>query len=78
MPLYDYRCASCGNFREIRPMAESGTPRACPSCGTSCARLLSAPFLAGNDQNGQGGNRRTPQGRVPWRTACGLGCSHVH
>ena len=67
MPFYDYRCASCGNFREIRPMAESGTPRACPGCGASCARLLSAPFLAGNDQNGRGGNRRTEIGRASCR-----------
>jgi putative FmdB family regulatory protein len=78
MPMYDYRCASCGVFREIRPMAESGAPRPCPGCGASCARLLCAPFLAGSEHSGGDGNRRDAHGRVPWRAACGLGCSHAH
>lgn len=78
MPMYDYRCDECGNFREIRPMAESREPRACPTCGTLSQRLLSAPFLAGQDQYGQIPNRPIGQGRVPWRSACAMGCSHSH
>ena len=39
MPMYDYRCTRCGNFREIRPMMESRTPRACPACGDASERV---------------------------------------
>ena len=78
MPLYDYRCASCGDFREFRPMTESRTPQACPDCGAPSARVLSAPFLAGTDSNGRTVNRGQAQARVPWRHACGFGCSHAH
>jgi putative FmdB family regulatory protein len=76
MPMYDYHCARCGGFREIHPMMESRTPRACPACGEASERALSAPFLAGAQQPGRG--RQSGNGRVPWRSACGLGCSHLH
>ena len=78
MPMYDYHCARCGDFREIRPMAESRMPQACPDCGDACDRTLSAPFLARGDQPRPAGRQSPGNGRVPWRTACGLGCSHVH
>jgi putative FmdB family regulatory protein len=84
MPMYDYRCAHCGDFREIRPMLESRTPRACPACGTLAQRVLSAPFLSGQDPYAGSGIRPPPaaaandSGRVHWRSACGLGCTHQH
>lgn len=78
MPMYDYRCTRCGNFREIRPMMESRTPRACPACGDASERVLSAPFLAGGDQQGRVEGRHPSNARVSWRSACGLGCSHSH
>ena len=78
MPFYDYRCDSCGDFREIRPMKESAQAQACPLCGEASERRLSAPFLAGNDSSGQAARPRGDQARVPWRMACGLGCSHSH
>ncbi|MBX9793502.1 MAG: zinc ribbon domain-containing protein [Burkholderiaceae bacterium] len=78
MPTYDYHCASCGDFREIRPMSESRTPQPCPDCGGASERLLSAPFLARGDQPRPAGGNSPGNGRVPWRTACGLGCSHAH
>ncbi len=77
MPFYDYACAACGEFRAIRPMAESSAPQACPGCAAPCARVLSAPFLAGHGSSSgkpQGGDGQAP---VRWRTACGFGCSHA-
>lgn len=77
MPLYDYRCASCGDFREIRPMKESGASHACPICGALSPRVLSPPFLAGKDSGGsQPGVQR--HGQTGVRHACGHGCSHAH
>lgn len=76
MPLYDYRCENCGDFREFLPMVESGTMRACPVCHAPSQRVFSAPFLAG--RNLAIGNERPHNGqtRVPWRSLCGFGCSH--
>ena len=72
MPLYDYRCVSCGDFREFRPMTESNTSRACPVCGAPSERVIAAPFLAAKDTN----SRRNDQTGAP--RACGHahGCSH--
>jgi putative FmdB family regulatory protein len=50
MPTYDYECADCGPFSEIRPMAEFEMPQPCPDCGQEAPRLLTAPALSGGAQ----------------------------
>ncbi|AZG14380.1 MULTISPECIES: FmdB family zinc ribbon protein [Cupriavidus] len=48
MPTYDYRCGTCGDFSELRPMARRDEPAVCPGCGGVAARaLVAAPGLAG-------------------------------
>jgi putative FmdB family regulatory protein len=76
MPLYDYRCKSCGEFREFRPMTESGTSRVCPVCDAPSERVITAPFLAGKDQSSQIAHGSNNQASFP--RACGHahGCSH--
>lgn len=46
MPLYDYHCPGCGDFRAWRRMSESGDPAVCPSCDEPAARSVVAPGLA--------------------------------
>jgi len=47
MPVYDYLCAQCGPFTDMRPMAESDRSKECPTCGKKAPRaLLTAPYLA--------------------------------
>jgi putative FmdB family regulatory protein len=47
MPVYDYLCARCGPFTDMRPMAECDLPHACPECGKDAPRaFLTAPYLA--------------------------------
>jgi putative FmdB family regulatory protein len=47
MPVYDYLCARCGPFTDMRPMAESELPHECPACGKDAPRaFLTAPYLA--------------------------------
>lgn len=40
MPMYDYECPTCGDFTEMRPMAESSLPRPCPSCEVPSRRVI--------------------------------------
>ena len=46
MPLYDYRCQTCGDFRSWKRMSESAESVACPSCEENATRLVTAPSLA--------------------------------
>ena len=79
MPLYDYRCENCGDFRAFRPMAESTSAAQCPQCRARSERSLVAPFLAGR---GAAAMALPPAGsnaaRVPWRRMCGFGCTHAN
>ena len=41
MPLYDYRCRTCGTvFEERRPMAGADAPATCPEGHVGATRLL--------------------------------------
>ncbi|MBE7521163.1 MAG: zinc ribbon domain-containing protein [Burkholderiales bacterium] len=75
MPLYDYRCASCGGFREFAPMRESAVARACPTCGASSQRVIAAPFLAGAEAPSPGA-APAHGGIFGSRHVCGHGCAH--
>jgi putative FmdB family regulatory protein len=45
MPLYDYLCDDCGDFRALRSISERDGPIDCPDCGEQAQRLLTAPQL---------------------------------
>lgn len=75
MPIYDYRCAEHGTFELSRPMSESGGLGACPECGASSNRIITAPRLrtlgaltrSSMDRNEK--SRHSPH-------VCGSSCSH--
>lgn len=46
MPLYDYRCPDCGEFRAWGAMSEAAAPVACPDCRRLAPRAVVAPSLA--------------------------------
>ncbi|HTI16629.1 MAG TPA: zinc ribbon domain-containing protein [Trinickia sp.] len=46
MPIYDFRCGTCGPFTVMRRIAEYNTACACPNCGAAAQRMLSAPALS--------------------------------
>jgi putative FmdB family regulatory protein len=59
MPLYEYDCRACGPFAEMRPMAASARPAACPRCAASSPRVLSATAIG---RAGRGARaRRSPE-----------------
>ena len=43
MPLYEYKCVTCGRFEQWRTLAEVGTPMFCPTCQAVAQRVFSAP-----------------------------------
>ncbi len=75
MPLYDYRCADCGDFREFRSMAQSDVPHACPGCGKPSDRLFTTPFLAAKTAPTAPSSRPFSRGAA-FGHVCGHGCAH--
>ncbi len=46
MPIYPYRCETCGTFSVMRPVAERDADCACPTCSAIAQRMLAMPALA--------------------------------
>jgi len=43
VPLYDYRCSSCGNHYELREGFDAPSRQPCPKCGNEAKRVLHPP-----------------------------------
>jgi putative FmdB family regulatory protein len=54
MPTYDYECADCGPFTEVRPMAEYDLPQPCPDCTRPAPRLLTVAAIGGSTREDAG------------------------
>ena len=76
MPMYDYRCEQCGDFRLLRPMNESRDPQACPDCSTASERTLAVPFFGAGGSGGLLAEGTANKAGLPWRHMCGFGCMH--
>jgi putative FmdB family regulatory protein len=46
MPVYDFTCHDCGDFRELRTIEGRNEPCACPTCKKEAQRMILAPGLA--------------------------------
>ena len=64
MPLYEYKCVTCGRFEQWRTLAEVGTPMFCPTCQAVAQRVFSAPNVNLNSGNLRLGSRETKEPRV--------------
>ncbi len=42
MPLYEFRCETCGPFEQWRALSETGIPMICPTCEAVTKRVYSA------------------------------------
>lgn len=58
MPLYDYHCQDCGDFRSWQSMSESNADMACPECDQLAIRSVTAPALALMPNNNRIANAR--------------------
>jgi putative FmdB family regulatory protein len=45
MPLYEYRCQSCGRTREVLQKMSDPPLKVCENCGGEMKRLVSAPAV---------------------------------
>jgi putative FmdB family regulatory protein len=43
VPLYDYKCSSCGNQYETREGFDAPSRQPCPKCGAEAKRVLHPP-----------------------------------
>ncbi len=69
MPLYEYRCASCGaKFEQLRRMQDADKETECPQCGTIGARRELSTFAS---HMGSGAAATAPCGAPA--SACGSG-----
>lgn len=49
MPLYDYKCPTCGaRFERMLKLAELDQTQTCAHCGAAMNRQLSAPMVVGD------------------------------
>ncbi|MEL6683340.1 MAG: FmdB family zinc ribbon protein [Pseudomonadota bacterium] len=46
MPIYDYKCGTCGWFQAPAPISRFADPGECPTCGATSERALSTPQLS--------------------------------
>ena len=54
MPIYEYKCRSCGHvFEDFRPASEADTKTACPQCKKKdIERMMSAFCTGGGGSSG--------------------------
>jgi putative FmdB family regulatory protein len=76
MPFYDYDCADCGVFTEVRSIADFASPCTCPECGKSAPRTLTAPALGAGTATAEASAAPNPfAGRHSGGCACCAGPS---
>lgn len=45
MPLYDYRCDTCGDFEAWRKLADLAVAMTCPTCDSAAQQLFVPPNI---------------------------------
>ncbi len=61
MPLYDFRCETCGAFEKWRSLAEADSPMFCPTCEAVAKRIFSPPMLLTGSLRLKGQENQEPQ-----------------
>jgi putative FmdB family regulatory protein len=45
MPVYEFRCETCGSFEHWRPFEAAADPMTCPVCNAVARRVYSLPGI---------------------------------
>lgn len=81
MPVYDFRCEDCGDFRSFLDIDRRNDPVECPSCTAVARRRILAPNLAmmnpvvRNAHTVNERSRHEPKVRESHQCGSGCGCS---
>lgn len=60
MPVYEYVCDECGEFTELRPLAEYDRAQPCPDCTAPAPRaILTPPRISGCSSALRNAHRRS-------------------
>jgi putative FmdB family regulatory protein len=64
VPLYEYRCATCGRrFEVLQRVGQSSEGIACPECGRADVEKEFSTFAGSVAGGGPGGGSCSPSGR---------------
>ena len=64
MPLYEYRCTTCGSrFEVLRRVGQGPEGLACPTCGRAEVEKEFSTFAGSVAGGGNGGGSCSPSGR---------------
>jgi putative FmdB family regulatory protein len=76
MPVYEYKCGTCGVFEEMVPMHAFADPCDCPACGQSAPRVLfSVPHVRGMSSGRMRAHETNERSAdSPKRSSHGPGC----
>jgi putative FmdB family regulatory protein len=78
MPLYDYRCTDCGEFRAWGAMRDAAAPVACPDCRQPAPRAVVAPNLALMQSNTRIAHQRNEKSAHEPKVVSRSGHEHGH
>ncbi len=74
MPLYDFRCRTCGDTFEVRrSMADASSPAACPAGHADTVKLMSLVAVGGRAESGGASSSTAVAGGGCCGGACGCG-----
>ena len=77
MPIYEFRCPSCGQTFELRrPLSRASDTAACPDCQTESERILSR--VARVSRGGAEGDPGDDDAMPPMADDFGGGHGHSH
>jgi putative FmdB family regulatory protein len=79
MPVYEYHCTSCDDQFELRQKFSDPPATACPACGGSVEKLISAAAFSlkggGWHNEGYGSKKEAPAAAPACPGASGGGCA---
>ena len=74
MPLYDFRCRTCGDTFEVRrPMVDAAAPAVCPAGHADTVKLMSLVAVGGKADEGTAAMPGPGAGGGCCGGACGCG-----
>ncbi len=74
MPLYDFRCRTCGDTFELRrSMADAGDPASCPAGHADTVKLMPMVAVGGRARGVDTAPAPAPTGGGCCGGACGCG-----